>query len=145
MIALRISTSRSPSSALSRRIRRHRRAFLAYDRLVPLGDPMDPRFVPSQSFELERWQRRENRRRLELLDHPVRTLADVSAKAFYLLSYPGSDHLVSGEEEVARLLRSLGNARSAIDNRNIECRRSSRFSLSIADWALPRRRKLHAE
>lgn len=33
-----------PSRMLCRKIKRHRGAFLAYDRLVPFGDPVDPRF-----------------------------------------------------------------------------------------------------
>lgn len=107
MTAPRTSSANRPSSALSRRIRRHRRAFLAYDRLGPLGDPVDPRFSAARLHDVERWQRRENHRRLELLDHPVRSLPDMREKVAYLLTYPGSDYLISGEQEVARFLRSM--------------------------------------
>ena len=48
-----------PSRMLCRKIRRHRRAFLAYDRLAPLGDPVDPRFCPRRIDDLDRWQARE--------------------------------------------------------------------------------------
>lgn len=107
MTALHTSIVVSPSPSLCRRIRRHRRAFLAYDHLGPFGDPVDARFSPAWLSDLDRWQAREYRRRLELLAHPVLTLADVSAKAGYLLAYPGSDYLISGADELALFLRAL--------------------------------------
>jgi hypothetical protein len=105
--ALRTSIVDTPSPGLCKRIRRHRRAFLAYDRFGPFGDPADARFSPARLGDLDRWQKRENRYRLDLLAHPVRTLADVRTKAGYLLTYPGSDYLISGPDELLMFLRSL--------------------------------------
>lgn len=96
------------SAALRRRIRRHRQAFLAYDRLVPLGDDLDVRFSPDSLIELDRWQSLEARRRRDLLAHPVRSMADMVVKATYLLTYPGSDFLLSGPDDWAVLLNSMG-------------------------------------
>lgn len=107
MTARRIGTPHRPSASLCRRIRRHRRAFLAYDRLVPLGDPVDPRFSSEKLDALERWQDQEYRRRLELLGHPVRSLADMREKAAYLLTYPRGDYLISGPGDLVVFLRSL--------------------------------------
>lgn len=74
---------------LCRKIRRHHRAFLAYDHLAPFGEPVDPRFCLQKIDGLDRWQARESRRRLYLLAHPVQTFADMLGKANYLLTYPG--------------------------------------------------------
>lgn len=95
------------SSSLCRRIRRHRRAFLTYDRLAPIGDRLDQRFAASGMGELDFWQVREAERRHSLLAHPVRSFADVRAKARYLLGYSGNDFLISGEQDVALFLGSM--------------------------------------
>lgn len=109
MTELHISQQRSqrPSAALRQRIRRHRQAFLSYDRLVPLGDPLDHRYSPDAAAELDRWQSLEARRRRDLLALPVRSLSDMLMKAGYLLSYPGSDFLLSEAEDIAVFLNSM--------------------------------------
>lgn len=96
-----------PSAALCRRIRKHQRAFLTYERLVPFGDPFDRRFFAERREELDLWQDREARRREKLLAHPVRSLTDIRTKVEYLPTYPGSDFLISGEQDVAVFLRSM--------------------------------------
>lgn len=96
-----------PGPAISRRIARHRRAFLAYDRLIPLGDPADARFLPAALPQLDRAQAMEARRRRDLLAHPIASLADIRAKAHYLLAYPQSGFLVDGPGELAVFLRAI--------------------------------------
>jgi hypothetical protein len=106
-MATRDRSAAGADPALHRRIMRHRRAFLAYERYAPLGDPIDPRFSAAMLPRLDRWQRREARRRRDLLAHPVRSLADMRAKAGYLLAYPDSDFLIDGPGELALFLRAM--------------------------------------
>jgi hypothetical protein len=96
--------------ALRRRIMRHRRAFLTYERYAPLADPIDPRFSAAMVSRLDRWQRREARRRRDLLAHPIRSLADIRAKTAYLLTYPESDFLIDGAQELALFLRVIASS-----------------------------------
>lgn len=106
-MATRDRSATGTDPALRRQILRHRQAFLAYERYVPLGDSLDPRFSPTMLPRLDRWQRREARRRRDLLAHPVRSLADMKAKAGYLLAYPDSDFLIDGPCELALFLRAM--------------------------------------
>lgn len=106
-MATRDRSAAEADPALRRRIMRHRRAFLAYERYAPMGDSLDPRFSPAMMPRLDRWQRREARRRRDLLAHPVHSLADMRAKAAYLLAYPRSDFLIDGPGELALFLRAM--------------------------------------
>lgn len=109
------------SAALGRQIRHHRRAYLAYERVAPLADPLDRRYSAKNVAALDLWQGREARRRLNLLAHPVRSLADMRAKAEYLLAYSDSDFLISGEADVAIFLKAMvpanGDVKGAIDDK----------------------------
>lgn len=95
------------SPALKRRIRRHRRAFRRYGQLIPLGDPVDRRFSPGDVMTLDRAQQQEYRARMAFLAHRVGSLADVAAKARYLLGHTESEYQISGPEELGVFLRSL--------------------------------------
>ncbi|WP_156351904.1 hypothetical protein [Devosia sp. Leaf64] len=95
------------SPALQRKIRRHRRAFQHYGQLIPLGDPIDLRFSPDHAGMLDRVQRQEYRARMAFLAHRVGSLADVTAKAGYLLGHAKSEYQISGPEELGVFLRSL--------------------------------------
>lgn len=107
MTALINDLRRSVSPALKRRIRRHRRAFHRYGQLIPLGDPVDRRFSPGDVITLDRAQQQECRARMAFLAHRVGSLADVVAKARYLLGHADSEYQISGPEELGVFLRSL--------------------------------------
>ena len=95
------------SPALQRKIRLHRRAFQRYGHLIPLGDPADRRFSPESVDTLDRVQEREYRARMAFLSHRVGSLADVTAKARYLMRHADSDYQISGPEDLGLFLRSL--------------------------------------
>ena len=96
-----------PGPAISHRIARHRRAFLAHDRFIPFGDPVDARFLPAALPQLARAQVVEARRRRDLLAYLIASLADIRAKPRYLLAYPQSGVLIDGPEELAVFLSAI--------------------------------------
>jgi hypothetical protein len=85
----------------------HRAAYRAYDRILPRADPQDDRFDPGAVASIGLRQRREARRRLDLLAHPVGSLADMRAKADYILSHAGDRYLIGEIEELAVFLRAM--------------------------------------
>jgi hypothetical protein len=91
-------------------MRNHRFAYRTYDRLVPRADPHDPRFDAESAGRLARSQRREARYRHALLSQPILSLADMQAKAGYLLGYAGDDFLISDRDELALLLRAMARS-----------------------------------
>ena len=107
MTAFIKAVGRSVSPALQRKIRRHRRAFQRYGQLIPLGDPVDRRFSPDHVSTLDRVQQQEFRARMAFLSHRVGSLADVKAKAHYLLRHADSDYQISDTEDLGLFLRSL--------------------------------------
>lgn len=107
MTALINDPRRGVNPALERRIRRHRRAFHRYGQLIPLGDPVDRRFSAADVMTLDRAQRQEYGARMAFLAHRVGSLADVVAKARYLLGHADSEYQISDPEELGVFLRSL--------------------------------------
>ncbi|WP_404404485.1 hypothetical protein [Pelagibacterium halotolerans] len=101
------SASSRTGPGLLARIARHRTAWRGYDHLVPRADPLDRRFLPGAAADLGRWQRLESEYRLSLIAHPVRSFDEARMKARYMLTYPGSDYLISGPEELALFLRAM--------------------------------------
>lgn len=96
-----------PSVALRRAIFRHRAAYRAYDRLIPLVDPYGASFKPDAVSQVGLAQRREARHRTRLLSHPVSSLADGKAKARYLFGFAGDDYLISDREALLLLLTAM--------------------------------------